>query len=32
MNFEGSRRRGKNEMAGWHHQLNGCEFEQALGE
>ena len=19
------------EMAGWHHQLDGCEFEQALG-
>ena len=18
-------------MAGWYHQLNGCEFEQALG-
>ena len=18
-------------MVGWHHQLNGCEFEQALG-
>ena len=21
----------ENEMAGWHHQLNGHEFEQALG-
>ena len=21
----------KNEMVGWHHQLNGHEFEQALG-
>ena len=21
----------EDEMAGWHHQLNGCEFEQALG-
>ena len=21
----------ENEMVGWHHQLNGCEFEQALG-
>ena len=19
-------------MVGWHHQLNGCEFEQTLGE
>ena len=19
------------EMVGWHHQLNGCDFEQALG-
>ena len=19
------------EMVGWHHQLNGCEFEQGLG-
>ena len=22
----------ENEMAGWHHQLNGHEFEQALGD
>ena len=22
----------ENEMVGWHHQLNGHEFEQALGE
>ena len=21
----------KNEMVGWHHRLNGCEFEQTLG-
>ena len=21
----------ENEMVGWHHQLNGNEFEQALG-
>ena len=21
----------ENEMVGWHHQLNGHEFEQALG-
>ena len=21
----------ENEMVGWHHQLDGCEFEQALG-
>ena len=29
--IEGGRRRGRqNEMVGWHHQLNGHEFEQAL--
>ena len=30
---EGKRRRGEteDEMVGWHHQLNGHEFEQALG-
>ena len=30
---EGGRRRGltEDEMVGWHHQLNGHEFEQALG-
>ena len=22
----------EDEMVGWHHQLNGCEFEQALGD
>ena len=22
----------ENEMVGWLHQLNGCEFEQALGD
>ena len=22
----------ENEMIGWHHQLNGHEFEQALGD
>ena len=22
----------ENEMVGWHHQLNGCEFEQTLGD
>ena len=28
----GSRRgRKEDEMVGWHHQLNGHEFEQALG-
>ena len=30
----GRRRRGQmteDEMAGWHHRLNGYEFEQALG-
>ena len=21
----------ENEMVGWHHQLDGCEFDQALG-
>ena len=27
---EGRRRRGReDEMVGWHHQLNGHEFEQA---
>ena len=30
--IEGRRRRGKqDEMVGWHHQLNGHEFEQAPG-
>ena len=30
--IEGRRRRGRqDEMVGWHHQLNGHEFEQALG-
>ena len=31
---EGSRRRGqqKMKMVGWHHQLNGHEFEQTGGE
>ena len=30
--IEGRRRRGRqrNEMVGWHHRLNGHEFEQAL--
>ena len=30
---EGRRRREwqEDEMAGWHHRLNGHEFEQALG-
>ena len=22
----------EDEMAGWHHRLNGCEFEQAPGD
>ena len=22
----------ENEMVGWNHQLNGCEFEQTLGD
>ena len=32
--IEGRRRRGRgeeDEMVGWHHQLYGHEFEQALG-
>ena len=31
--IEGRRRRGitEDEMAGWHHSLNGHEFEQAPG-
>ena len=30
--IEGGRRRGRqDEMIGWHHQLDGCEFEQAPG-
>ena len=30
--IEGRRRRARQgEMVGWHHQLNGPEFEQALG-
>ena len=30
--MEGRRRRGRqDEMVGWNHQLNGREFEQALG-
>ena len=30
---EGSkRRRRQDERAGWHHRLNGHEFEQALGD
>ena len=31
---EGKRRRGlaEDEMVGWHHRLNGHEFEQTLGD
>ena len=30
--IEGKRRRGRDdEMVGWHHRLNGQEFEQAPG-
>ena len=31
--IEGRRRRGaiEDDMVGWHHRLNGHEFEQALG-
>ena len=33
-NIEGGRRRGLQRMiwVGWHHQLNGDEFEQTLGD
>ena len=31
-NIEGRRKRGgQNKMDGWHHRLNGHEFEQTLG-
>ena len=30
--IEGKRRRGWQKMVGWHHWLNGCEFEQILGD
>ena len=30
--IEGRRRRGRQRMVGWHHRLNGHEFEQALGD
>ena len=31
--IEGRRRRGRqDEMIGWHHQLNGHEFDQTLGD
>ena len=31
--IEGRRRRAaEDEMVGWHHQLNGHEFEQTLGD
>ena len=33
--IEGQRRRGvgiQDEMVGWHHRLNGHEFEQTLGD
>ena len=32
--IEGRRRRGttEDEMVGWHHLLNACEFEQTLGD
>ena len=30
--IEGMRRGREDEMAGWHHQLNGHEFEQASGD
>ena len=29
--IEGRRRGTENEMVGWHHRLNGHEFEQAQG-
>ena len=30
--IEGRSRRGRQRMVGWHHRLNGHEFEQALGD
>ena len=30
--IEGRRRGQQDEMVGWHHQLNGQEFEQGLGD
>ena len=30
--IKGRRRRGQDEMVGWHHQLNGHELEQTLGD
>ena len=31
--IEGRRRRGQQDkMVGWHHRLNGREFEQTLGD
>ena len=32
--IEGRRRKGMTEdaMVGWHHRLNGCEFEQTSGD
>ena len=30
--IEGRRRRGQQRMSRMHHRLNGCEFEQALGD
>ena len=27
----GGDRATESEMVGWHHRLDGCEFEQALG-
>ena len=31
-NIEDRRKRGwQDEMVGWHHQLDGCQFEQAPG-
>ena len=30
--MEGRRRGNRIEMVGWHHQLNGHEFEESLGD
>ena len=30
--IEGRRRGGEGEMVGWHHRLNGHEFEHTLGD
>ena len=29
--YTGSQQMTEDEMAGWHHRLDGCEFESTLG-